>query len=633
MKRSKYDGIPRTWMFGSRRGKTDTWEVGSVSLKRAVLMFRVGCLFPHACSEGRVRDEDERDRDYSDKHYLTSKSGSTVKVYVQVSQKGGYGSEWEYVCTIPVVDDAAEYDRKAIPANVAAIAEDAPREGDEESSALITVNEDELIPADVPRQLMAQATVELKRKQRELELMVAEMHHQVGLMKSELERRMKQIWLIELFLGSKEEVLVLRQGAPAPAGTKVTAHQRVLCMDEELAVWHFLNEPEKTKEFDYRHLEDFDAWLLMDERHLDQIIPQVKGVVALRVRRQARRRDEYDPGSYAGMFAKMAKEEKDRMTYLLVRNGENLYRLWVDVELWPRFFPRVDEWDWLSDEEHHWSRDEDKARDEMMRIAGGLLVLQGLVQRSPLLDPIDKSADVFSAGMEEHFECLRNDEASAAITDGQTVTWDEYRRWMTEQLKTGTRAMYSGRNGYYDKLESRTGIMRLHDWPKAHGIFELRDECRKRHEEEVFSFLYMPSDEATTGGWGWGDLKEREKRVRFIAWATELWPIDHMSWRVMRALLLDRAQREGYMEFFPMFGHWYRMKKAEREHERPFVDLVLRDAGLGEDQRERAERVLRWWKVKNKYHRELKTDEAKAVRMCVRALKRGEDPDDPEKRL
>ena len=55
---------------------------------------------------------------------------------------------------------------------------------------------------------------------------------------------------------------------------------------------------------------------------------------------------------------------------------------------------------------------------------------------------------------------------------------------------------------------------------------------------------------------------------------------------------------------------------------------------MGEEDRARAERLTRWWKVKNKFHRTLKDDEAKALRMIVKALKEGEDWDEnPERYL
>lgn len=98
-RRSKWDGVPRKWLFGIS-SKTETWTVDAVSLARAIQMFRVGCMFPHACSTGRIQDEDERDG--YEKHWLSSKPGSVVQMSAMVER------EWKKVMRIPVTDDAAE---------------------------------------------------------------------------------------------------------------------------------------------------------------------------------------------------------------------------------------------------------------------------------------------------------------------------------------------------------------------------------------------------------------------------------------------------------------------------------------------------------------------------------------------
>ena len=616
--KKKWDGKVRLWSFGTPH-KTEIWEVEAPSFARAVRLFRVGCLFPHACTTGRIRDKDERDGHRE--HYLSSKPGATIRVSVFHGREG-----WKSVGRIPVVDDGAEYDPKALPATIEALSETGP---DSKDTALVRVNQDELRPRDVLREEMAKATVELERRKAELEAMVREMNRQVMAMREELGRRMKQVWLIELFLGSKEEVTVLRRGAAAPAGEKVAVYQRVLCMDEELAVWHLIHAPEQVKEFCYENLDDFDQWLLRDPSHVDQIIPHQKGIAALRVRRHAKQRDYGD--SLPAMMAKMAEEEADRMTYLLVRNGEQLYRLWVDVKLWPRFFPRANEWDWLHDKERSWMRDEQRAQEEQEQYTGGLLVLQGLVKRSTLFAPIDPAADAFAPDMEKHFHCIRNDE-NVGIGDGETVTWNDYRAWLGLRLRAGVRVAWRGRDGYHDKLEDHIGIRSISAWPSREEVYELAEAAERDtlHGYE-FSFLYLPDEEVWTD-WYRGS-KPREKRIRFWCSKRDVWPIDYVSWRVARSLLLNRGEREHYAESFPMIARWYRLKKAEQEREQPFVDLALRQAELGEEHRARAERILRWWKVKTKTHRDLGVDEAKALRMCVQALRRGDDPNDPEKRL
>jgi len=262
-------------------------------------------------------------------------------------------------------------------------------------------------------------------------------------------------------------------------------------------------------------------------------------------------------------------------------------------------------------------------QEEQQRYAGGLLVLQGLVQRSTLFDPIDKKADVFSSDMEQHFVCLRNDELNA-IGDGR-ITWKTYRAWLEDQLRPGVRVAFRGRDSYHDKLEERTGVKSISDWPDSREVYALESGIEGYYGSD-FSFLYLP-DEEVWGNW-YTESSKRTQRVRFGCSAHELWPVDFIGWRVVRSLVENRAERANYVESFPMIARWYRLKKAEQEREQPFVDLVLSQAGCAEADRPRAERILRWWKVKTKTHRNLGVDEAKALRMCVQALRRGDNPKD-----
>mgnify|MGYP006928191454 CR=1 FL=1 len=241
--------------------------------------------------------------------------------------------------------------------------------------------------------------------------------------------------------------------------------------------------------------------------------------------------------------------------------------------------------------------------------------------RSTLLDPIDKKADVFSSDLEQYFDCLRNDEL-LAIGEGQ-VTWKEYREQLESQLRPGVRVVFRGQSSFSDNLETRTGIASIYTWPDAQGVYELESNETSRHGPP-FSFLYLPDEEVWNvydGG------TKRMKRVRFECWPSELWPVDYIGWREVRSLIQNRGERQHYAESFPMIARWYRLKKAEQEREQPFVDLALSQAGCTEEDRPRAERILRWWKRKTKTHRDLNVDEAKALRMCVQALRRGDDPE------
>ena len=114
-------------------------------------------------------------------------------------------------------------------------------------------------------------------------------------------------------------------------------------------------------------------------------------------------------------------------------------------------------------------------------------------------------------------------------------------------------------------------------------------------------------------------------------------PIDFISPRVLEHLIRDRGQREEYGRFFKLAHRVFRLAHAQEQREAPFINLVLTQAGADPTDpaaQARCRRLVRWWKLKTKEHRELGTDEAKALRMVLAAFKRGDDVEnDPEYRL
>src|SRR5690606_29928828 len=123
------------------------------------------------------------------------------------------------------------------------------------------------------------------------------------------------IWTINLYLGKDERIVRLREGKPAAPETKIAIRQLVLYMDEECAI------AAEHGGIDVRSIEAFDEWVAEPE-HLRQVLPETRGVVALKVRRNAR--DYGDPWMSSEM------NRANQHTYFLMRNGENLYR--IDTE-------------------------------------------------------------------------------------------------------------------------------------------------------------------------------------------------------------------------------------------------------------------------------------------------------------
>ena len=631
-----YDGKKVEYVFGMPNCTWRWWKVSTTSLKKAIRAFRVGALHPHTYSTKPVWDQ--WGPSYDHKTAVDSEPGAVVIVRVSTAK-----GPWEEVARIPP-DAPLEEDLDGAMRDATKHLSGAIRGVTGETTALAVASEATGLAnasrADIDKKVLC-----LQHKMGELERVKADLELQKNRMIAELKRRMEEIWMIELFLGSKEEVKVLRRGEPAPAGTRITARQSILCMDEEIAVHDWLNNPERIGQFDYQDLDAFDDWLLADSSNLEAIFPHEKGVVGLRVRRYAKNRNGAAYAGIGGAFRAMHEEKLDAMTYLLVRNGENLYRLWVDVNMWPRLFSSEKDFkkkDPFSKEIKDLSPEE--ARNVQKKFFAGLLVIQGLIERSDLFHPLPRPGlSVVNPEHAEHFELVRDGESHNLLADPDnpfgTLIWPNYRAWLLEQINTGVRCLWTGKAGWGEgRLHERTGIKTVNSWPKRDEAYVVERVATSWRGHD-FKFKYLPDDDVwdPKANGGWGEYLPRTRRVSFGCYSDELLPIDFMSWRVLEHLLRDRASRPHYRQFFRAAFSFWKDLKARSERERPFIDLVLVKAGVeldNEQERARAERVLRWWKLKTKEHRTLGTDEAKALRMVSKAFEKGEDfENDPERLL
>lgn len=168
------------------------------------------------------------------------------------------------------------------------------------------------------RALAQEKQTALQQKQAELQAMLAEKMAIANAMLKPLQELVENIqegiWTVNLYLGRDEEIVLLRDGAPAPADTPITIRQLVLSMAEECAV------AAEEGGINARSIDEFDRWIVERPEHLDQVLPEAKGVVVLI---PTRRSKKYDDPWLNNQLA-----EADKQSYFLIRNGEKLFRIW-----------------------------------------------------------------------------------------------------------------------------------------------------------------------------------------------------------------------------------------------------------------------------------------------------------------
>lgn len=125
---------------------------------------------------------------------------------------------------------------------------------------------------------------------------------------------MEGIGSLNLYTLKDVEINTLVEGQGAPSSEPLTIAQRILYMDEELAVW-----ADMVRNWDCRNRDQFYEELKANKELVRQIFPTERCVVGM-----ATTRDNHDYSSYHVMQAAQLKRE-NATVFFLVRNGDNIH--------------------------------------------------------------------------------------------------------------------------------------------------------------------------------------------------------------------------------------------------------------------------------------------------------------------
>lgn len=508
-------------------------------------------------------------------------------------------------------------------------------------------------PVEAKRQLAGHAS-EL-RKQQEIARRAAErlenaMKHELSRvervlapLKATVKRIEAAIFSVNLYLGREEEVVLLRDGESAPADTPIGLRQLVLYMDEEMAAV----APEGG--FKPTDIETFDEWLLADPAHLDQVLPEAKGIVALRPRRKEPR---------YGRELTNDELKAMRRTYWLVRNGERVYRTVTLLELNDRVLPYTHEMtrlfmrdrdgrlEPLKPGSHDWERAQGAAADReetYMRVG---LVLEGLLHRTPMFHPLPEHGVSFldprfvEAGIVRYIT-----DADGLIGTG-SEPFDKWRRRLAGDLQPGMRIVLGPGIGQHDAREYGRGNSRLSpkiaNHPYVGRVYTLETRGSKfdrsaDRRRTALVFRYHEGERwVGDGAWGGGEHREPKRRASCTVFVDDdfVLPYDLATVEEMEAFLRRRSDRHHYEEMFPILKAAIAAKRREAEIERPFremlVGVLARDNGVSPADADAAvDELVAWWKLKNTVHRPLllaatrQDDESDQARVLIRDTPRG----------
>jgi hypothetical protein len=254
-----------------------------------------------------------------------------------------------------------------------------------------------------------------------------------------------------------ETVEQIAKGDPAPVDTHITIRQQMLYMDEE-TLFNYT-----TGGMDFSSIEKFDAWVAKPE-NLNRVLPDQRGIVAFRVRRHAKNYGHATNFGTAWMHAQWA--EMNKTTYLLLRNGGNVYRIVSEVDFSPRLIPLVGEigedqftkidhkYVWREDKTYSLggtherveeatkvTQDDVEFDDHVKKVEKLLLhynriviLIQGLLDRSTVFHPHPKINLRSERDMSIWIDLVRDEERGLPCNK---VNWPEYHAQLNSTLRKG----------------------------------------------------------------------------------------------------------------------------------------------------------------------------------------------------
>jgi hypothetical protein len=466
------------------------------------------------------------------------------------------------------------------------------------------------------RNTLVKVQKDVKNKTNQLKRLMEEQSSILELKTKELTALLSKaeeaIWSINLYMGKNEEIHVLRTGIPAPAEQKIVLRQQVLFMDEECAI------AARSEGIDIQSIDQFDKWLLENPANLSRVLYETKAIVALHVKRHTKK--------YGDQYTDHSMNKANlTWTYFLIRNGENLYRVFIDLDAGQYMFPTTDS---LTNLFHHakpGSREymqAMKAAEESHRhYLRVLLVLQGLLDRTPIFKPMPVSRiNLCDPGQSYDYVEFIYD-AERQLTDGR-VLFDEWLENANEQLEVGHRIMgtfdyRSGISGSKDNgTDSRITPSRA-DRPGSNILHTIDKE-----EDGRFSFKYERRGETIYDRYGRG----REPKNRASCWVEKddnfFLNFDAVELKDLEYYATHRQSRHLYKDMITLLEESIKLKKKETADEEPFRKLLV-----GQMMKhysvslERAEELvpdlIRWWKFKNREHRALLSKDNLALNMIV----------------
>lgn len=274
-------------------------------------------------------------------------------------------------------------------------------------------------------------------------------------MRDHVDGLMKGIGSLNLYVLKNVGVQTLKEGSSADPSEKLTITQRVLYMDEELAVWADVHD-----DWDFTNTDQFLKELAENRSLVAQIFPTERCVVSIAA---TRKWHDYLNKGHNSISANQMDQNNQRQ-FLLIRDGENLH-LVLSPELFHNYsmtlFPTTNEMEspfrGLNGKDITYTdlQYTDSLR-EYEHIALSykrlLILLCGLDHNKGLFGdfyPGPASLEFVSLGFQEkYFNFIHDVEGKGLLSTRRPPTVDEWIKKLNREIGSGSRVLVQWRNAF-----------------------------------------------------------------------------------------------------------------------------------------------------------------------------------------
>jgi hypothetical protein len=266
----------------------------------------------------------------------------------------------------------------------------------------------------------------------------------------------------------------------------------------------------------------------------------------------------------------------------------------------------------------------------------GIVALQGLIVRTSVFgNSIKDKVNLFNGHFtDKEVILIRDAEKEHWISDGRP-NWRDYCTKNRDTIHQGSRIVISdnihiGKYGRDYDDSWRIAPFRAGYAPSNRELYMVEkfeeETVRKERQSHGWyshdysvTIYYQPGDTIYPPD-RWANSYTRIRRVPCRLYLSEVLNFDTITLKDCDYYMNNRLEREGYLAILPVL-YWIRqIRRKEQEVETHFKKLASTQLGWDEKRWPQIQEAIDWWKLKNKWKRDLMKDDSKALRMIIRKL-------------